>query len=114
MNAIKPLLLATSLMLSSAVWAEGGSDRANQRIQQLRDKAQVVLVEADKAASGQHHVQMAEHMQMLNEMLKQLSATYPTASMTAEQHLVWMQEHDKLIGDSLAQMQREHRLMMSK
>lgn len=114
MNAIKPLLLAASLMLSSAVWAEGGSDLANQRIKQLRDKAQVALVKAEKAPPEQRHAQMAEHMQMLGEMLKQLRADHPAGAMTAEQHLAWMEEHDKLIGDSLTQMQREHSLMLSK
>lgn len=113
MNSIKPLLLAATLLLSSAVWAEGGSDLASQRIQQLREKAQVALVKAEKAPPEQRHMQMTEHMQMLGEMLKQLRADHPAGIMTAEQHLAWLEEHEKLVGDSLAQMQREHSLMMS-
>lgn len=48
MKSIRLLLVATSMLLSSAVFAEGGSDRALERIQQLRDKAEAVLVKAEK------------------------------------------------------------------
>ncbi|MCY1308350.1 hypothetical protein D9M70_583510 [compost metagenome] len=48
MKSLKPLLLVGSLLLSSAVWAEGGSDRTLQRIEQLRDKAEAVLIQSEK------------------------------------------------------------------
>ena len=36
MKSLKPLLLVGSLLLSSMAWAEGGSDRVFERIQQMR------------------------------------------------------------------------------
>jgi hypothetical protein len=50
---------------------------------------------------------------MLGEMMTQLHARHPDKSMTPAQHLAWMEEHDKLMDDALAQMQRKHKLMMS-
>ena len=49
MKSLKPLLLVGSLLLSSMAWAEGGSDRVFERIQQMRDKAEAVLIQAEKA-----------------------------------------------------------------
>ena len=52
MKSLKPLLLVGSLLLSSMVWAEGGGDRTferMQRMQQMRDKAEAVLIQAEKA-----------------------------------------------------------------
>ena len=48
MKSLKPLLLVGSLLLSSMVWAEGGGDRTferMQRMQQMRDKAEAVLIQ---------------------------------------------------------------------
>ena len=36
MKSLKPLLLVGSLLLSSMAWAEGGSDRVFERIQQMQ------------------------------------------------------------------------------
>lgn len=113
MKAIPTLLLATSLLLSAGAWAEGGADRTLQHIQQLRDKSAVALQQAEQAPAGQRHAAMGKHMQMLDEMMTQLHASHPDKSMTPEQHLAWMEEHDKLMADALSQMQREHTLMMS-
>lgn len=113
MKAIKPLLLAATMLLSAGVWAEGGSAAAMQNLQQLRDKAEASLVQAEQAPAGQRKTAMGKHMQMLGEMMTQLHASHPDKSMTPAQHLAWMEEHDKLMDDALAQMQREHKLMMS-
>lgn len=113
MNAIKPLILSAALILSSAVWAEGGGDRVNQHIQELRAKAQAALVVAEKAPAAQRQLKMSEHMQMLGDMMQALHADHPSADMSAEQHLAWMEAHDKSMDDALDQMQREHKLMMS-
>lgn len=44
MKLLKSLFLIVSLLLSSAVWAEGGSDRALERIEKMREKAEAVVV----------------------------------------------------------------------
>ena len=109
MKSLKPLLLVGSLLLSSMVWAEGGGDRTferMQRMQQMRDKAEAVLIQAEKAPVGERHVHMKEHM-------KQLHNDHPAPDMSAEEHLAWMEKHDKLVGDVLGQMIREHKLMMA-
>ncbi|GLZ87939.1 hypothetical protein Pres01_39900 [Metapseudomonas resinovorans] len=113
MKSLKPLLLVGSLLLSSAVWAEGGSDRAFERIQQMRDKAEAVLIQAEKAPAGERHVHMKEHMKMLDEIMTQLHNEHPKPGMSAEEHLAWMEQHDKLVDDVLGQMMREHKLMMA-
>ena len=113
MKLIKPLLLTAALILSSAVWAEGGGDRVNQHIQELRAKSQAALVVAEKAPADQRKMKMGEHMQLLGDMLQALHADHPSADMSPEQHLAWMESHDKSMDDALDQMQREHKLMMS-
>ncbi|WP_324733782.1 co-regulatory protein PtrA N-terminal domain-containing protein [Pseudomonas paeninsulae] len=113
MNLMKSLLLMVSILMASAIWAEGGGDRTFERIAELRDRAEAVLVQAEQAAPGQRHVHMAEHMEMLGDMMNQLHQNHPDASMTTEQHLAWMEQHDKLVDDVLSQMMREHKLMMT-
>lgn len=113
MKFMKSLLLIVSILMATSVWAEGGGDRTFERIEELRDRAEAVLIQAEQAAPGQRHVHMAEHMEMLGDMMKQLHENHPDPSMTTEQHLAWMEQHDKLMDDVLSQMQREHKLMMS-
>ncbi|MFW5326175.1 co-regulatory protein PtrA N-terminal domain-containing protein [Pseudomonas aeruginosa] len=113
MRSLKPLLLVGSLLLSSAVWAEGGSDRTFQRIEQMRDKAEAVLIQAEKAPASERHVHMKEHMKMLDDIMTQLHNEHPKPGMTAEEHLAWMEQHDKLVDDVLGQMMREHKLMLA-
>ena len=113
MRLIKPLLLTAALILSSSAWAEGGGDRVKHHIQELRVKAQAALVAAEQAPAAQRQLKMAEHMQLLGDMLQALHADHPSAGMSAEQHLAWLEAHDKSLDDALGQMQREHQLMMS-
>jgi hypothetical protein len=113
MKFLSPLLLAASLLLSSTAFAEGGSEKTLERITVLRDKAQATLVQAQQAPKGQRLAPMAEHMQMLEQMMTQLHASHPDKSMTPARHLAWMEEHDQLMDDLLKQMQAEHQLMMS-
>ncbi len=61
MKSLKPLLLVGSLLLYSMAWAEGGSDRVFERIQQMRDKAETLLIQAEKAPASERHVHMQEH-----------------------------------------------------
>lgn len=77
-----------------------------ERMDSMRDKAEVVLVQAEKAPAGQHHVHMAEHMNMLGDPSTELHNDYPDASMTTQQHLDCMEKHDKIVDDVLEQMQR--------
>jgi hypothetical protein len=113
MNYLKTLFLAGSTLLSASVWAEGGGDRVIDRISTMRDKAEAVLVQAEKAPAGKRDAHMAEHIKMLGEILGQLHQDHPDAAMTPVQHLAWMEKHDKVVDDVLNQMQREHKLMVS-
>jgi hypothetical protein len=113
MKLLSPLLLASALLLSSTAFAEGGAARTLERIEQLRDKAEAALIQAEQAPAGKRKAPMAEHMQMLDQMMTQLHESHPDKSVTPEQHLAWMEEHDKLMADLFKQMQRQHKLMMS-
>ena len=113
MNRLKVLILVSSLLVSSSLWAESGGDRVVERMENLRNKAESVLIQAERAPEGQRHVHMAEHMNMLGEIMSQLHQDHPDASMSPQQHLAWMEKHDKIVDDVLSQMQREHKLMLS-
>lgn len=113
MKSMKSLLLIGSLLLSTAVFAEGGGDRVFERIEQMRDKAEAALVRAEKASPVERHVHMKEHMHMLEGIMSQLHKEHPAPGMTTAEHLAWMERHDKLVDDVLVQMVREHKLMMA-
>ncbi len=113
MNYLKTLFLVGSILLSVSVWAEGGGDRVFERMENMRNKAEAVLIQAEKAPAGQRHVHMAEHMKMLGDLMKELHKDHPDASMRTQQHLDWMEKHDKIVDNVLEQMQREHKLMLS-
>ncbi|MHC8351737.1 co-regulatory protein PtrA N-terminal domain-containing protein [Pseudomonas sp. RT4P38] len=112
MKSMKSLLLVGSLLLSSAVWAADGSDRLLKQIQTSRDNAEAKLTQIEKAPACGRHASMTEHMGMLDNLMAELHKAQPTPDMSTEQHLAWMQEHDKLMKDVLGQMMREHKLMM--
>ncbi|MDM8351162.1 co-regulatory protein PtrA N-terminal domain-containing protein [Pseudomonas sp. sp1636] len=110
MKSMKTLIAIAALSLSSLAMAEGGADRTLERAVAMRDAAETVLAQAEQAPAGQRHTQMAKHMNMLDDMMQELHAS-PDAAMGSEQHLAWMEQHDKLVNDALAQMQRQHKLM---
>ena len=113
MNLLKILFFVSSILVSASVWAESGGDRVIERMEGLRNKAEAVLIQAENAPEGQRHVHMTEHMKMLGELMSQLHKDHPDASMSPQQHLAWMEKHDKIVDDVLNQMQREHKLMLS-
>ncbi|WP_298183781.1 co-regulatory protein PtrA N-terminal domain-containing protein [uncultured Pseudomonas sp.] len=113
MKLLKSLFLVGSLLLASVAWAEGGAGRLFERIESMRDKAEAVLVQAEKAPASERHVHMKEHMKMLGEIMNQLHSEHPAPGISTEEHLAWMEQHDKLVDDVLAQMMREHKLMMA-
>ncbi|NNA32772.1 co-regulatory protein PtrA N-terminal domain-containing protein [Pseudomonas lundensis] len=113
MNHLKMLFFVSSILVSASVWAESGGDRVIERMEGLRDKAEATLMKAEQAPEGERHVHMAEHMKMLGDIMSQLHNDHPDASMSPQQHLTWMEKHDKIVDDVLRQMQREHKLMLS-
>ncbi|WP_411961190.1 co-regulatory protein PtrA N-terminal domain-containing protein (plasmid) [Pseudomonas mandelii] len=58
MKLLKPVLLIGSILLSSAVWAEGGSDRALARHAAQRDTVGTVMLQAEQAQPDQRLGQM--------------------------------------------------------
>lgn len=113
MNHLRTLFFVSSILVSAPVLAEDSGDRVVERMESMRDKAEALLVQAEKAPAGQRHVHMAEHMKMLSEIMNQLHQDHPDASMSPQQHLAWMEKHNKIVDDVLSQMQREHKLMLS-
>lgn len=113
MRFLNTVLLAGSLLLSSMVWAEGGGDRVFEKMLQRLNTADAVLIQAEKAPLKERHVHMATHMKMLEGIMTELHSTHPTPGMSTEQHLAWMEAHDKVVDGALTQMIREHKLMMS-
>lgn len=103
MNRLKMLFFVSSILVSASVWAESGGDRVIERMEGLRDRAEAVLIQAEKAPEGQRHVHMAEHMKMLGDIMSQLHKDHPDASMSPQQHLAWMEKHDKIVDDVLSQ-----------
>ena len=50
----------------------------------MRDKAEAVLIQAEKAPVGERHVHMKEHMNMLEDIMSQLQNEHPAPNMSAE------------------------------
>lgn len=113
MSPIRALLFVSSILISASTLAESGGDRVMQRMESMRARAEATLQQAEKAPEGQRHIHMSEHMKMLGELMEQLHKDHPAASMSPQEHLAWMEKHDKIVDDVLSQMQREHKLMMS-
>ncbi|MCE4054710.1 co-regulatory protein PtrA N-terminal domain-containing protein [Pseudomonas sp. Au-Pse12] len=113
MNSLKTFFFVSSILVSASALAESGGDRVMERMESMRNRAEATLQQAEKAPEGQRHVHMAEHMKMLGEIMTQLHQDHPDASMSPQQHLAWMEKHDKIVDDVLNQMQREHKLMLS-
>lgn len=113
MNSLKPMFLIGSLLLSPLVWAEGGSDRIFERMQQMNDQAPAMRAQVRNAPAGERQLSMKEHMTRLEDIMEQLHKERPTSDMPAKDHQAWMEKHDKAMDDVLEQMAREHKLMMA-
>jgi len=113
MKLLKPLLLVGSLLLSSAIWAEGGAARTLEHIEKMRDKAEAALTQVEKVPACGRSASMKGHMNMLDEIMTQLHKEHPAPGMSPEEHATWMEQHDKLMDDVLGQMMRQHKLMMT-
>lgn len=53
MSYLKTVFLVGSILLSASAWAEGGGDRVMERMENMRNKAETVLIQAEKAPAGQ-------------------------------------------------------------
>lgn len=113
MNLLKPMFLIGSLLLSPLVWAEGGSDRVFERMQQMNDQAPALLARTQNVPAGEQQISMKEHMTRLEDIMGQLHKERPASDRPAKDHQAWMEKHDKAMDDILGQMAREHKLMMA-
>ncbi|MFI8479178.1 co-regulatory protein PtrA N-terminal domain-containing protein [Pseudomonas sp. NPDC078700] len=113
MKLLKSFVFVGALVLASVVLAEGGGDRTFKRMQEMSNRAEAVLIKAETAPANERHVHMKQHMAMLEEIMSELHDTHPEPNISAAEHLIWMEAHDKVVDDVLNQMIREHKLMMA-
>jgi hypothetical protein len=111
MKKLQQIVLVGALLMSGSLWAEGGGDTVFNKVQTLNAQAEVILQQAETGPADQRMARMKEHMAMLDNIMTTLHDQHPDPSMTPEQHLAWMEQHDKLVDEVLGQMQREHKLM---
>ena len=55
---------------------------------------------------------MQEHMQLMQDMMKQMQKAKPREGMTPQQMREWIDEHMKLMDQMMGQMMQEHHMMM--
>jgi hypothetical protein len=116
MNHFKTVFLAGAMLVSSAVFAEGGGDRTFAHIEDLlrmQQASAMMLADIEKMPKKDQGPMMGEHMKMLGDVMDQLGKATPDSAMSDKDKMVWMQKHQAIVADVLSQMRREHAMMFS-
>ena len=102
--------LALAFLAAMSVSVAAGRDQhwAIERTQQAAE----TLRQAQSADALKRRMLMTAHMDMLGEVLQELSAMKPDPDWNMQQTALWVAEHQRIAKDILWQLMEEHRLMM--
>lgn len=106
------LMVAVMLVLSSRATISSAAEPDQHWAIERTEQAKHKLAEAKRADASRRRILMTAHMDMLGELLQELSTMKPDASLDMQQTAGWVTEHQRLTNDVLEQLVEEHSLMM--
>ena len=104
-------LLAAAL-LAGPIIVYAAPDEVQRQLTQRALDANRKLQTAQSAQGAQRDALMQEHMDLMNQMMKQMGAARPGPNATPQQLREWIDEHLKLMDQMMSQMMDSRRMMM--
>lgn len=109
-KSIATLLIASLGVLSTSALA--GQDETHRQFIQQAIKAKQKLKEAEAAKAAERAWLMNEHLKMMKGILADMRKLKPGDGMSAKDHEEWIENHQSLMEELMAQMMEEHHLLM--
>ena len=108
----KFLVALATLMLAGPMLVYAAPDEAQKQILQRSAEAKRKLEAAKTAQGTQRDKLLQEHMDLMGQMMKQMSSARPGANATPQQLREWIDEHMKVMDQMMSQMMDAERMMM--
>lgn len=106
------LAAVAALMLAGPMLVHAAPDEVQRQLTQRALDANRKLQAAQNAQGAQRDALMQEHMDLMNQMTKQMGAARPGPNATPQQLREWIDEHLKLMDQMMSQMMDSRRMMM--
>ena len=106
MEECNPIVVSGSLAIARllSVSAFGEPHPLQQQQQRQLNEAKATQEAAEKSNASKRQQLLAQHMQMLQEVMQQMRAAKPQAGISVQEHEEWITEHQKLMDQALQQM----------
>lgn len=99
-------------MLAGPMLASAAPDESQKQLMQRSMEAQRKLDAARNAQGAQRDKLLQEHMDLMGQMMKQMTSARPGPNATPQQLREWIDEHLKLMDQMMSQMMDAERMMM--
>jgi uncharacterized protein YicC (UPF0701 family) len=108
----RTLSLLAAAVLAGPLLAYAAQDEVQRQLTQRTLEAKRKLESAQAAQGAQRNALLQEHLDLMNQMTKQMNAARPGANATPQQMREWIDEHLKLMDQMMSQMMDGQRMMM--
>jgi hypothetical protein len=114
MKENKPTVVSGALAIAMlfSVSAFGEPHPLQQQLQRQLNEAKATQEAAEKSNANKRQQLLAQHMQMLQEVMQQMRAAKPQAGISMQEHEEWITEHQKLMDEALQQMIMDQGLLV--
>ncbi|GMV59628.1 MAG: hypothetical protein AMXMBFR72_27220 [Betaproteobacteria bacterium] len=100
------------VMLAGPMLASAAPDESQKQLMQRSMEARRKLDAAGSAQGAQRDKLLQEHMDLMGQMMKQMTSARPGPNATPQQLREWIDEHLKLMDQMTSQMMDAERMMM--
>ena len=114
MKKYKPTVVSGSLAIPMllSVSAFGEPHPLQQQLQRQLNEAKATQEAAENSSASKRQQLLAQHMQMLQQVMQQMRAAKPQAGISVQEHEEWIAEHQKLLDEVLQQMIMDQGLLV--
>ena len=106
------LAAIAALVLAAPTLVYAAPDEAQKQLLQRAAEARRKLEAAQAAQGAQRGKLLQEHMDLMQQMMKQMTSARPRPNATPQELRAWIDEHMKVMEQMMSQMMDGERMMM--
>jgi uncharacterized protein YicC (UPF0701 family) len=106
------LVAMAGVALAAPMLVYAAPDEAQKQLLQRSAEARRKLDAAQAAQGTQRDKLLQEHLDLMNQMMKQMHSARPGPNATPQQMREWIDEHLKVMDEMMKQMMDGERMMM--
>ena len=105
MEECNPIVVSGSLAIARLLSVSAfGEPHPLQQLQRQLNEAKATQEAAEKSNASKRQQLLAQHMQMLQQVMQRMRAARPQAGIRVQEHEEWITDHQKLMDEALQQM----------